>query len=458
MQNNEEFWRPIIRDFQPIGPVSVEEVQRFFVDRGEENPLQSPLRILKNSLFNNLTDRRHPVPAFYKGLLAGHAGSGKSAEMVKLSQEVGEKFFAVRFDAELSLDQETANQFDILLGMGVAVCREALAARLRPEHEIKKLGREYVRKFGKLIRKYQENVELYLDLDHLLKMIFTTGSNAAEDAEPVAAAGFGFSSARLSLKVPDEFVRYLELPANRLDILGALDQIVAWVEQQSGKPLLLIADGLDKLSAGRARMLFTDSALLREPSCALIFTAPVDYYHRATTSQTSTVFNDLRLLPAVPAYKRPHQLEHWKAARTPDERGLATLRRLAAKRIEAHSLSLQDVITVDALTALCLNSGGLLREAIRNFRDAAVVAQLMNQRQIDLSIAEKVIKQQHKEILLHLTSRHRNALEKVLKQGQLSGGEQEQVEDELLRNLYLLSYENDDFAWFDTHPNVLAVL
>jgi hypothetical protein len=33
-----------------------------------------------------------------------------------------------------------------------------------------------------------------------------------------------------------------------------------------------------------------------------------------------------------------------------------------------------------------------------------------------------------------------------------------EVEDELLTNDYLLSYEDGDGIWFDAHPNVLPLL
>jgi hypothetical protein len=44
-------------------------------------------------------------------------------------------------------------------------------------------------------------------------------------------------------------------------------------------------------------------------------------------------------------------------------------------------------------------------------------------------------------------------------QGELSGGQRETVEDELLRSLHLLSYQDDSgHSWFDAHPNVLPLL
>ena len=53
----------------------------------------------------------------------------------------------------------------------------------------------------------------------------------------------------------------------------------------------------------------------------------------------------------------------------------------------------------------------------------------------------------------------REALRHVLKRGELSGDQREAMEDQLLRGLYLLSYEDDSGnSWFDAHPNVLPLL
>jgi len=70
-----------------------------------------------------------------------------------------------------------------------------------------------------------------------------------------------------------------------------------------------------------------------------------------------------------------------------------------------------------------------------------------------------LINQHRQGIAPRLNVDHREALRRVLKQGELSGGQREAVEDELLRGLYLLSYQDDsDRFWFDAHPNVLPLL
>jgi hypothetical protein len=69
---------------------------------------------------------------------------------------------------------------------------------------------------------------MWTDLDQILKQVFALAiaTGTALGASPaVLAAGntaMGtLGATRLELNVPDELVRILELPANRLDIIGA---------------------------------------------------------------------------------------------------------------------------------------------------------------------------------------------------------------------------------------------
>jgi hypothetical protein len=47
MVASQEFWLPIISDFNPVGQVRLEEVERFFVDRNEKDLQRSRVQRLK---------------------------------------------------------------------------------------------------------------------------------------------------------------------------------------------------------------------------------------------------------------------------------------------------------------------------------------------------------------------------------------------------------------------------
>lgn len=156
MPTAREFWRPILNDFNPIGPVRPEDVSRFFVDRWEADPTRSCLQLLKLSFQESIWQPRPP----YKALLTGHVGSGKSSELMRLGQELSNDFFVVSFNAEFTLETETANHFDVLLAMGGALHKVARAAGLDPD--VQRL-KEFVQSFAKFIRKFENRKGFSLD-------------------------------------------------------------------------------------------------------------------------------------------------------------------------------------------------------------------------------------------------------------------------------------------------------
>lgn len=454
MVTAQEFWRPIINDFQPVGPVRPEDVRRFFVDRHEADPTRSLVQQLKSNLLNSLNQ---PKP--YQALLTGHVGSGKSTELIKLGEELVPDFFIVRFDAEFSLSPETANHFDVLLGMGLAVHKAAQAAELYPSD---KLTDKLVKSMAKFIRKYENRKGFTLKLEQLLKSIVAAvvGAGIGSVGGPAGAAvGAAFGATRLELNVSDEHIKTLELPPNRQEVMGAFNEIIAFVQKECGRPVLIIMDGLDKAPASRAQLLSADSALLTEPACAVVYTAPIEFYHRLAGGQARNLFNDHAMLPNTPVQKRPPTGDYWQTERHLDQDGLAMMRKVVAKRLEVRGKTLTEVVTPAALDSLARMSGGVMREMVRYFQDAARFAQLLDRMHIDEGVAQRVINQRRQAMAAGLDFDHRQALQHVLRQGMPSGGSRQAVEEELLRSLYLLSYEDvHSNFWYDAHPNVLPLL
>ncbi len=461
MDTAQDFWRPIINDFNPVGQIRPDEVARFFVDRKEKDPNRSRVQRLKRSLLNS---KGQVKP--YKALLTGHVGSGKSSELMRLGQELANDYFVVWFDAEMSLATETANHFEVLLGMGLAIHATAEAVRLKPD---KRLARKLLNSLSKFVAKHEERDSFTLNLDQVLKQVFAITFIAGAGAvggPPAAVLAGAFAvgvnevlkATRLELNVRDELVKTLELPPNRQEVIGALNKIIEETERKSKKPMLVITDGLDKISAARAQMLFAGSALLAEPASAKLYSAPIEFYHRLIAGNATSLFDEYTMLPNPPVHQRPPTGEHWRMERSPNEDGLQIMRKVVARRLTAHGKSAAEIITPAALEMLSRASGGVMRELIGYFRDAATSAQLLGKMQVNEKIAQDAIDERQLQIAPRLNVDYRKALRQVLEQGALSGGAQENLEDNLLRSLYLLSYQDEKNFWFDAHPNVLPLL
>lgn len=165
------------------------------------------------------------------------------------------------------------------------------------------------------------------------------------------------------------------------------------------------------------------------------------------------------MLPNPPVTRRPPTGEHWQMDREAHEDGLRVMQRVVARRLRSLEVrQVDEVITPEALKALALASGGVMRELVRSVREAATFAQLLNVPRIDATLAQRVLQQQRQEVTPRLTVDHREALRRVLQQGALHGGQHEAIEDALLRSLSLLSYEDDQHFWFDAHPHLLSLL
>ncbi len=451
-----KFWAPIIDDFQPLDSAWLGENDQFYVDRAGGDPTDSALQLLKEGLLASL-NRSKP----YRALLTGHRGSGKSSELMRLEKELAEDFFVVRFDAELVLSPETTNHFDIILGMGIAVFAKAQIDGIKPD---RKLADDLLRSLSKFIRKFEDRKGFKLDLTSLVKQIAVgvvgvgaigavTGGNPAA---LIAAAAF--QATKLELNVADEHIRTLELPPNRIEVIGALNRIIEWVQNECGKRVLMIVDGLDKVSTPRARLLFADHSLLRDPMCALVYAAPIVFYHRAVAWQAEQIFDSYEMLPNVPVQKRSPRDKDWRDSRELSESGVEVMREVVRRRLAKRDLAVDDVIAPQALTLLAQMSGGVMRAMILLFNNAATFAKMEGKERIDDDLALKSVMRQRKRLQMRLSLKYRQTLERALEARSLLGGDSELIEDELLINDYLLSYEDGAGAWFDIHPNALPLL
>ncbi|MCI0490543.1 MAG: hypothetical protein L0229_28455 [Blastocatellia bacterium] len=204
MANAIEFWRPIINDFNPVGPARLEDVRRFYVDRSYTDPTRSLVRRLTLTFQNN---RDQPKP--YKALLTGHVGSGKSTELKQLGEELAEDFLVIWFDAESTLVMETTNHFDVLLAMGLAVHKAAQMADLNPPD---RLANALVKNLAEFVRNYEDRKGFSLKLKDLINQVTAVAIGAgmgALGAPPVAPP--------LELNIPDHFVKSLERPSKPMD-------------------------------------------------------------------------------------------------------------------------------------------------------------------------------------------------------------------------------------------------
>jgi hypothetical protein len=437
-------WRAIASDFNTMGPARPEDFRKLFVDRNEDDPTRSVVQRLKLAFQNSIAG-----PRPYKATVAGQVGSGKSTELMRLAEELAEDFFVVWFDAATVLSGEKSDPLDVLLGLGVSAHLAAQMTGLDPPDE---LAGKLVESFARFAQLHEDRKRFLLNMETLVSQTapsVITGSESWTSTPALTEAKF--SPLRFDLDLSDDSVE--KSPPNPREVVKALNEIVDFAQWESKRPMLIITDGLDKVSAARAHQMFAESALLAEPACALIYATPIEFYYRLMAGQAGGFFDECMMLPNPPVHLRPCGKE-----REMNERGISVMRRIIARRLEAKGLSVDEVISSDALTLLARMSGGVMRELIRYFRDSITTAQLLGKSRIDEDVASEVIGNRRHEMIARLKASHRDAIRRILMNGYFSGGEAASIEDEILRNLYVLSYQDENGYWLDAHPIILPAL
>ncbi|MGH9939956.1 MAG: hypothetical protein ACREAM_27250, partial [Blastocatellia bacterium] len=393
----------------------------------------------------------------YKALLTGHTGSGKSSELIRVGVELSRDFLVFWFDAERSLVIEKATVFEVILGLGLAVHKAATQSNLQPNPQ---LAQKLLNSLSKFVRTHEERKGFALKLQPVLKqitaMVIGAGAGATVAGPVGAMIGAIGATTALDLNVRDDLTRTLEMPLNKIEIIGALQTIINEIQLAARLPLLIIIDGLDKVPPAQAHKLFSETRLLSEPDCALLYAAPIDLYFRS--NRVVHIFNEHAKLPALIVNKRPPTGDDWRRDRAENPAGIELLRKVAARRLESHGLTVDQIIDDAALNRLARMSGGIMRDMIRLFREAAFNAQLLGKTRIDDEIARNAVAKYQNEHGSQLKENEREVIRRALRQGWFSGGASANDEYDLVYNLHLLSYEEGNNIWIDAHPLVLSSL
>jgi hypothetical protein len=253
---------------------------------------------------------------------------------------------------------------------------------------------------------------------------------------------------RFGLGLSRQTVERLELDPILREVIARVNAIISEVERRTGKPMLLIADGLDKISdLEKAQLIFGRSWVLTAIECRALYTVPTVLYYSTLFRDTQHYF-DSEELPNVRLYHKGRRGE-------PDIAGQDVMHSLIEKRLRSADLSREDVFTSEALEKLIQISGGMMRDMVRVVRHAVVEAELMDKEVIDMQAAQRAIDRLRREMQAPLFEEHYRALAEIERSGGFIDGE-DKTQMELLRDGYVLSYH--DGFWRDVHPVLWSVL
>lgn len=355
---------------------------------------------------------------FARELVTGHAGSGKSTELLRLTARLRESqgtqsFHVVYLDAFEYLSQWGIRLPHIIIALLAALAKE-------PRIDLKE-----TRPAQKLVARIKGlTTEIAKDIDTLTSLpILTTALRTSQV---------------LSSKFRDQAFTQIQ------DWLRDLNDLVAEVSQALNTEIVFIIDNLEKIpeqsvdgSASLHEALFVRDLPLLDIPAHLVLTYPISLnYSNAellrvfpNASKTTLPMVGVRLPPESPG-------------RGDDLNGMGALRKLLLRRVDPKVFAGDEVL--DHIIRL---SGGCVRDLMRFVGELPIVGELpFTRKQVDLAVQE--FKNDYERILSGKP--YVRYLYTIEESGRVSDDLDLDWKREILLGLVILEYDTN--TWFDVHP------
>ena len=368
-------------------------------------------------------------------LVTGHRGTGKTTELKRVKQrlesgQLRRKIFVSFPEAEEALDLQDVGAPDVVFHMVRQLVSDLRDAGFSFGWE-RFTG--FFREFGELLR---SEVEL---------------KNVEVGAGPVK---FGVAlkevpSARPTLR------RLLEGQLPRIyDLINQeiLARARGFLKSRGFEDILLIVDQLDRipqkvindLGLTNHENLFLDHAgTLRALACDVILTLPIELAYSLRRVNLQTAYGaEILALPVIPVHGRDG---------APFDPGMEALRRIVERRAKKAGLEIGQVFDTPKLLDRFVGlSGGHLRSLFVLLRAAL---ERCDRLPITAQLAELTIRRAANDLSLPLRTRQWQALEEIHRaKAPLGKPEDSGLWYELLRGLYVFTYEDADGLWYDWNP------
>lgn len=335
-----ETLKDIPNAFQPR-PLDIDELEIYYVNVDNERDQHlSRMVELKSSL----------EKPNVKILFAGHRGSGKSTELNRLSKDIADKFFIVSFSVSDELDIGDVSYIDLVMVMMEKLADKAERANLISEdHKYLEMITNWLTEVTKIRSErtgYHAEVEAGLKasrgmLGHVLGII----------AEFKASVKAGSEQKKEYREKIEPSISLLKTNCNIL--INEIEKAL----MDKGKRLLIIIEDLDKVEPLRIQEIFGKrSGILAEINTKIIYTVSIFSLSTPNLRDMMGRFH-IQSLPMIKVNEKGGLKEH--------DSGIDAIRRIVNKRVAA------DLFEEKILTALIVNSGGVLRDLFEMIEVAA---------------------------------------------------------------------------------------
>ena len=420
------------QNLQLLPLVTVEQLNKFHVEYGTEI-LEELEHLVEDCSPNN-----------NKIIFTGHRGSGKSTLLGQFCQDTQNRYFVVFFSISDMIEMSDVNHINILFAMAVKLMEAAEERQIKIGSKTKKAFYQW---FSKHTKTEGSSFDSSIELE--------TSGEAGVNAWFVKF----FAKVKATLKansvireeITTEFSRRIS------DLIDRINDIASAIEAACGQEVLVVIDDLDKLDLEIVDKVYRNNInALFEPQFRIIYTIPMaatrDLPLRGIIQNATN--NKIQSMWATKLFPRG---EDRVPNASPVAEAVTLFEKILYKRIP------KELIAPEATQMMIVKSGGALREFIRlaSLCCGLCLKQLRrtpdNQ---DLKITSEILQNAIKDYRINLTeplgqNRYQILVDVYQNYSPKDGMDQDFLD--LLHNLYILEYRNDEL-WFGVHPVVQEIL
>ncbi len=376
---------------------------------------------------DRIATRIRRADRYRRELVTGHAGSGKSTELLRISNELrkpkhGKEFHVVYVDANERLGMWNLRLPQIIIAMMAALVKEPrLDLRANPAAS----------SFTKRVKAIAGAI----------------GKELASKVDDITGIELLGASLKASQEISNQFRDVAA--AQMQELLATASGLVAEVSRELGVEIVFVVDNLEKVPPQQVDgdrslhdVLFVQELPLLDLPAHLILTYPISLNYTAYELRQSYQASDTTTLPMVSVRQPPDPLDRHRGD---DDTGIDLLVDLLERRIDIAAL-FDERETARYLVRL---SGGCVRDVMRY----AGALSNVGEPPFTVSMVEAAIADFRSDYERLLGSKqYVKLLPGLAETGQFNDDFSLDAKREILLGLVALEYDTE--TWFDVHPLV----
>jgi hypothetical protein len=371
-------------------------------------------------------------------VFAGHRGCGKSTLLYDFSRQMEGQFFTVFFSISDLIQMEEISHINILFAIALQMMEKAERENVKIADDKKKAFFNWFKE-----RTLTETTKVAGDVGFGLEL-------------------FGILKAKLNTEQSLKEEIKTKFTQNFRDLLDTLNAIATEIKLVTKREILVIVDDLDKSDLEQIYNVFQKNLkALLQPKFIIIYTVPIATIRDGKLKKhiEDESGNRIFVMPVLKIYPLG---ESHKSDGKPNSAALKIIQSILAHRIDT-----DDLFEAGIKEEIALNSGGILREAVRITQECcrAVLVKLRRQKKlnqdienvkIDKLILKGTLDTIRNDMKITLSKSDREILLQTYKNYTPDDPKAQEFLD-LLHNLVAIEYKNTE-SWYDVHPLMIEQL